>query len=484
MRNSAVLSRTFPARISAVEALLEAMQPRADNAERLRTVANDLDRAGPLYGHAATAATYAAFAELLRTIAMLIQWRAAVFSAEADGQRFLLAAQLRHRQWQAEYGEDANAAVLLAASAPLAQLSTIEEIPSLCRAIAGTPLPVGVFADDRTRIPKSTTEPDKPKPEPPELAVAFLSFLVDSTPAEQVHFMQPGVVYDLELEVRVSRWPEFAQHLIVTPVTIEPRSTYDFPQFQWERPSGEPPYRLRQRGRAVLTAAHGLTARPFEFRYAAAFKPETAEQPIAVIGQRTLLVESIDLAQSPLTGYLAVDQKLIQLRNLLRRLPGITAADLDSVLKVLIVLASLSARALHDRLFRQATSEAQFQSLTRDELRRSPHIAADLEEHPHAAGGITDLSFRGIPIELKYEGETAVSLKECERFFGQAISYAIARGKRVALLCVLDNTPKRSAPYPVEEGIDILAAPTHSGEVQVVTILIQGNMPRPSDLSR
>jgi hypothetical protein len=485
MRNSAVLSRTFPARISAVEALLDAMQPRADNAERLRAVANELDGAGPLYGYAATAVTYAAFAELLRTIAMLVRWRAAVFSAEVDAQRFLTAAQLRHRQWQAEYGADANAAVLVAPSTPLAQLSSIEEIPALCRAIASTPLPVGVFSDERTRIPKEpTAQAREEKPEPPELAVAFLSFLVDSTPAEQIHFMQPGVVYDLELEVRVSRWPESAQHLLVTPVTIEPRSSYEFPDFQWSRPTGDAPYRLRQRGRAVLNAAQGLTARPFEFRYAAAFKPETAEQPVAVVGQRTLLVEGIDLTQSPLTGYLPVDQKLMELRNMLRRMPGITAADLDNTLKVLVVLAGLAARAVQDRLFRDAASEAQFQSQARDELRRAPYVAADLEEHPHVAGGITDLSFRGIPIELKYEDQTALSLKQCERFAGQAASYAIGRGKRVAILCVLDNTPKRSAPYPAEGGIEVLAVPTPKGEVEVITILIQGNLPRPSDLSR
>jgi hypothetical protein len=292
------------------------------------------------------------------------------------------------------------------------------------------------------------------------------------------------VVYDLELEVRVSRWPEGAQHLLVTPVSIEPRSSYEFPQFEWKRPAGEAPYRLRQHGRAVLNAAQGLTARPFEFRYAAAFKPETVEQPIAVVGQRTLLVEGIDLTQSPLTGYLGVDQKLIELRNTLRRLPGITAADLDNTLKVLIVLASLAARAVQDRLFRDATSEARFQSQARDELRREPQVAADLEEHPHVAGGITDLSFRGIPIELKYEDQTELSLQRCERFASQAASYAIGRGKRVAILCVLDNTPKRSAPSPAEEGIDLFALRTRKGEVRVVTILIQGNLPRPSDLSR
>ena len=66
MNDVDVLSQTYPARISAVEALLEATEPRSISAEALRGTADALDEAGPLYGRASTAAVYGAFAELLR----------------------------------------------------------------------------------------------------------------------------------------------------------------------------------------------------------------------------------------------------------------------------------------------------------------------------------------------------------------------------------------------------------------------------------
>jgi hypothetical protein len=46
-------------------------------------------------------------------------------------------------------------------------------------------------------------------------------------------------------------------------------------------------------------------------------------------------------------------------------------------------------------------SEPAFQKEIRQYLRSRPEIGGELDEHPHAAGGITDLSFRGIRLELK-----------------------------------------------------------------------------------
>ena len=74
-------------------------------------------------------------------------------------------------------------------------------------------------------------------------------------------------------------------------------------------------------------------------------------------------------------------------------------------------------------------------------------------------------------------------IDDCQAYVEQAASYAVAKGKRVALLCVLDCSEKDSAPWPADDGIAILksAAPAN---VTVVTFVIQGNITRPSQLSR
>lgn len=486
MQNVAVLSQAFPARISATEALLQAVRSKVNNATQLRQAATDLDSTGPLYGRASTAAVYAAFAELLRTVAMLVDWRAAILSAESDADRFLRGAKERHRLWLSEYGVADAAARLVEASKGIDNVNSIEQIGPVCQSIACTPLPIGVFADKYPIWPSHLRkkQDEDERDAPPELAITFLRFIIDGMPADETHFLTPGEAHDLEIEVRVSRWPDKADSLTLSPVTIEPKSTYDFPVFQFNRPPGIPPFRMQQCGRAVLKVPQSLQARPFEFRYTASFSPANTEQPVAVIGQRTLRIEGFDLSRAPITGYAAIDRKLLQVRDQLRIQPLITANELDNVLKVLAPLCNLAGRALQDALFRNTSNEAQFQDEVRNELRRSPLIASALEEHPKAAGGITDLSFHGIRIELKFEASNSLSLTDCKRFVDQTVSYVVATGKRVGVLCILDNSRKRSPPFPAEEGIEVMAHPTPNSTVSIVTVLIQGNLARPSDLSR
>jgi len=158
--------------------------------------------------------------------------------------------------------------------------------------------------------------------------------------------------------------------------------------------------------------------------------------------------------------------------------------DVKNTLRVLQCLGNLAGRALQDALFKKATEEKDFQAQGRDELRRAPYVGEELEEHPASSGGITDLSFRRIRIELKYADSAPLQVKDCGRFFGQTAMYATGSGKRVGVLCVLDNSAKLNGPFPAADGIELLQHPVQTGSVLVATVLIQGNLPLPSALSR
>ncbi len=485
MKSAVILSKGYSARIEAVEALLRAADDQAADPEQLRTAANRLDESSALYGRASTGIAYSALADVLRITAMLVEWRSAVLEAKPDADRFLRAAIERHKSWLSEYGAPELLQPLAVAIDTSSTWSSIGDVGEFCKRIAATPLPIGVFAPETgsLRLPNVQAKEEEKEPAPVELAVAFLRFAIDDVPAAETHFLTPREAHDLEIEVRVSRWPDKAQTLELAPVTIETSASYDFPRFSFGRPEGKPPFILKQRGRAVLNVAQALHARPFEFKYAAQFRPNTVEQPVAVVGQRTLRIEGIDLSKAPLTGYHRVDRRLIDVRDQLRAQPAMNPEDLAAALVVLTPLASLAARALQDSIFRGTWPEAKFQMWVRDELRRQPHIASELEEHPHAAGGITDLSFRGIRIELKAE-TSPVTMRDCEQFADQTISYVVATGKRVGILCVLDSSPKQAPPFSAEEGIDVLLRRPNEQTICIVTVLMQGNLARPSDLSR
>ncbi len=481
MQRDVILSAVYPARIKAIEALLRIAQGDYPHGTDLTTASSELDEASLRYGHASTAVAYAGLAGLLRIVSALVEWRGAVLDAASDADRFARSAKERYRLWTKEYGDKEPTKALAAASSDIAGLQSFEEVERLCSMIAAIPLPVGVFAEPRG-IVRTTDSESEAKSVPTELSVAFLKFSIDGTAASELHHLTPNEVHDLEIEVRVSRWPGDAEQLRLSPVTIEPSATYAFPDFVFNRPTGQPPFVLVDRGRALLKVAQGLQSRPFEFKYAAEFLPTRVEQPVSVVGHRTLLIEGLDLQANPITGYPNVDRKIVQIRDELRQRGSGVGSDLGDLLKIVSVLSNMAGRAVQDAEFEGIWSEARFQDYVRKELRRRPEIGAELDEHAHASGGITDLSFHGIPIELKAQSKRTLSLGDCQQYVEQTASYVAAKGKSCGVLCVLDCSPKTSAPEPADAGIGILEKSASSGLVAIVVVLVQGNLRRPSSL--
>ena len=329
-----------------------------------------MDEASAQYGLALSAAIYSAFADLLRIAALLADWRTSIVAAEPDTDRFLRAAVERARLWHQEYGDRAEMLALDQAAEQVRSDLALDGVENVCAALAAIPLPIGVYAGAMRRDPAEERQAENARP--PDLAVAFLSFKVDGSGAAEIQYLTPKEVHDLEIEVRVSRWPEGECVLRLAPVTIEAATSYDFPIFELSRPQGEPPYVLRQRGRAVINAENALRAQPFEFKYAAEFAPRQAEQPLAVVGHRTLRIESVDLQRSQLSGYHGVDHRLIETRNCLRLDPLVSREDLESTIIILTALANLAGQAVQDAIFQSCHSEAEFQVFVRADLRRRP----------------------------------------------------------------------------------------------------------------
>ena len=199
-------------------------------------------------------------------------------------------------------------------------------------------------------------------------------------------------------------------------------------------------------------APQSLKARPFEFMYAAEFQPTSAEKPVSIAGQRTLRLDGSKSNLEPKTGYEGIDAKLVSLRNTLRLEPQIFERDLDDLLAVLVPLSNLMGQSVQDNKFPSAIEEKEFQRVVREWLRQQGTIGSQLEEHPCSTGGQTDLSFRGIRIELKSE-PTKLLPEDCLQYAPQAASYAVGTHRRVAILCVLDCSPKKDVPFPIEDGL-------------------------------
>lgn len=476
-------SEVYSTRIEALEALNLVAKGTPGHEIRLHKAAEAVRYSADLYGSAPNATLFKGLGELLEQVALLADWRAAVLVAASDSDRFRKAASARAQTWIEANKDVGSLNVFTEVAEQIKSAQDIGDIAKIAALLAIIPLPVGLFTIPVQSV-RGLHDDGHTREKPEQLTVAFIKFMVDGTPLDEIHFLTPGELHDLDIEVRVSRWPLGATGLIIEPITIEQASTYQMPVFSFPAPPGTGPFQLREKGRVHLVVPHHMNARPFEFKYVAKFTPNSAEQPVSIVGQRTLLLEGIDLARNPITGYRNLDVKIMEVRDRLRQTPGVLQQELLDALTLLAPVANYAGQVVQDNLYESVVSEAEFQKRMRSFLRGHPMIGAGLEEHPRAGGGITDLSFKGIRIELKSESDKPLTLDDCKKFVGQAASYAVASGKRIALLCVLDCSKKERAPFSVEDGIGILMDQQGSSTTFVITVLLQGNLVRPSDLSR
>lgn len=438
-----------------------------------------------LLGQNAAGRRYGLFARLLDSCNYLLQWTSAVRKAEREAERFLRASQQTARDLLKDLTPDPELEPFRQAVSQIETVATVEQVEQIAETLLRIPLPLPLFAEDPPWRP-SVDAPSEDK-DIPRISVAFVSFNLNSSPFGNPQTIEPGLLHDLEIEVRVSDWPKNADKLILDVISVEPSSSYEFPRFSFPRPSGAPPFKLQGKGRLKLNNPQTFLSRPLEFAYRAQFEPE---EPIAIVtveGQRHLNVESFNPVQTPLSGYVQVDFKLKEIRDRARHVPGVRDKELSDFLQILTAIGSVAGQAIQDGIFAGRWSESEFQKEMQKLLRQNPRIGSELEVHPHAGGGITDLSFRGIRIELKAEPDKTISLEDTKRFLGQTSQYATASDRRFGVLCVLDCSPKKAAPGSVANdiGLDQVPPPRQEGlPILVGIVIVRGNLARPSDLSR
>lgn len=477
-----VLAQTYPIRIEAVEALGWTDDPASG--QRLRKCAASLIEVADIYDLAPAAADWRLYATAIEIAALLTDWEQASYTAETDADRYLRAARLRYRALTKGAGETPFAKALTECLAPIEETLEPDAVGALRRAIAMQPLPPAALSKpDRYRHLRA--ERPEPEPRPEDVAVAFLEFTIDGKPAESLHSLSAGQVHDLDLMIRVSRWPNGAERLFIAPISVEPVSMWDFPTFSFLKPAGDPPYTFERQGRMVVRASQGFSARPLEFRYAAQFDPPTDwDERVVVAGQRTLRLTGTDTSRRDATGYGEIDAKIIEIREQLRIEPLVSERDMIDLLAILAPLGNLLGQAVQDKRYPKPIDEATFQKDVQGFLRANTTIGQELEVQSEVAGGRVDLSFRGIRIELKAEQKKKMLPDDCRAYAKQAASYAVGSGRRIAILAVLDSSPKSSMPFPTADGMLIIPVESGTSPIYVVACLVQGGFARPSDLSR
>lgn len=425
---------------------------------------------------------YRAFNKAVEIFLLLADWKHAIRKAEPDAQRFLSSAKLVSSELDTtlSFATDQKLTAFLA---NVESVRDIGELDSIRDELIKWSLPLLLFAHIHTE--SSNKFPSSKQPaEMLQPTVAFVRFDIDGKPAKEWNHLKPNVSYDLSIEVRVSNWPANVRELNLTPITIDPRERDWLPSFKFKKPDGDGPHVFTGTKRAVIELAHSFSARPYEFHYAAEFDDIQSTKDVAIVGHRRLLIEGSDVSSHPISGFIHVDRHLLTIRDKLRTHPGSEPEDLANTMVILAGLGNIYGQAMRDALFKAKTLEHEFQLKVTENLRGRSDIGEELQSHPGAAGGITDLTFRNITLELKVEYGKIIQPKDCSKYFAQTAAYALAVGKKIGVLCVLESTNKTSPVGLVEEDIDVMTHRVGQSQVLIVVVVIRGGFPKPSSYSR
>jgi len=485
--NFEIFHQAFSSRIEVYAALAGALKPSPHDFDRLKEACLELEATISLLGQGDVEDQYRAYHTAIDIFVLLAEWKHAIRNAEPNAKRFLSSAKLK--------ASDVDRSLSFAADerleAFLNQVEVLENVDGLTAILDQLKrwtLPLLLFANLRTqgfsglRLPVSKESSEEP--EKLETTVAFLKFDIDGEPAKHWNYLKPGTSYDLTIEVRVSNWPKDASILSLTPITVDIRERDWLPHFKFDKPEGDGPFILTGTGRAVLEVAHSFGSRPYEFLYAAEFDDTSNCRDVAIVGHRRLLLEGSDVASNPLTGFSNVDRHLLKVRDKLRTFPGLHSDDVANTMIVLGGLGNIAAQALKGGLFEAGMSESAFQNEATKMLRNRSDIGENLQGHPEAAGGITDLTFRDIPIELKVENSKVLFPKDFSKFFDQTAAYAIGLGKRIGVLSVLEASPKSAPVGIIEDDIEVFVHQTGQSPIVIVVVVVRGGFPKPSSYSR
>ena len=329
----------------------------------------------------------------------------------------------------------------------------------------------------------------------PNQMVRVIAFL-DREPVASPQFLSQGKLYRLTFQLRSLGWPDEAIRLRVNLNTTCPPEVYGASVFALDKPSdtANGDYSGQATGHIIFNAGQSNLLDDLVFTVHAAFETEDGElAEVPVIGHNELRIKVVDSPNwLPSTGGRPMDQHIIRLlEELIREYPSIQG-EMTELYPLIEALVRVCATYAQEAAFkgRNDVSEKEFQQTVLRDLRFSLG-ASDVQEHPKQAGGIPDIRFRGVIVELKVEDEDGDRSHLAAKYAPQATQYAGAEARQVSILLVLDLTEKANPPGDIRNDIFVADVHTHGTDdaeppfpAKALIFVVNGNTRNPSSYSR
>ncbi len=356
------------------------------------------------------------------------------------------------------------------------------------------PLPTLYWHLREMNIPsENAAEETDSEPNPLLRVIVFL----DNAPFASPQLLRTNILYPLVFRIRGVVWPDDAVRLRLDLLTTCPSGTFSVSEFTLD-PSGcikdeNGGYHGELTGQIIFTSGQSSLLDDLVFTIRGAFETSDGHfKEIPVIGHNELRLRVTSEDGHPLmTGNRRMDRHIEELVTaLLKNCPGV-GDELTDLLEMLQALTRLLATYAQEAIFKERNDvpESEFQEKVLRDLRFV--LGQDVQEHLSQAGGITDIRYRGVIVELKVEKENGDRVHISKKYTSQSVQYAGVEARQVSILLVLDLTSKDKPPSDIRNDINLTDVETHGGNdgtkqfpSKAFVFVINGNMKSPSTYSR
>jgi len=354
------------------------------------------------------------------------------------------------------------------------------------------PLPTLYWHSRELSIPlRNTTEEPDAASSPLLRVIVFL----DHAPIASPQLLKSNILYPLIFRVRGLIWPDDAVRLRLDLLTTCPPSAFSVSEFTLDPPCciENDEYQGELAGQITFKSGQSSLLDDLVFTVRGAFETSGGHfKEIPVIGHSELRLRVTNEDRHPLmTGNRRLDRHIEELvTKLLKDCPRVRG-ELPDLLEMLQALTRLLATYAQEAIYkgRNDVSESEFQGTVLRDLRFV--LGQDVQEHPSQAGGITDIKYRGVIVELKVEKQNGDREYVSKKYTSQSVQYAGVEARQVSILLVLDLTSKDRPPGDIRNDIILTDVETHGGgdgakefPSNVFVFVINGNMKSPSTYSR
>lgn len=323
--------------------------------------------------------------------------------------------------------------------------------------------------------------------------IRIIAFL-DSLPIATPQLLRSDLLYSVSFRIKGLQWPDEAERFHLQLLSTCPPTEYAVSKFLSSKPdsmnAGE--FELEMQGNIKFNTGQSTLLDDIIFDAQSAFELPSGEMLEAVvIGHNQLRVRVTDDSRQPLlTGNRTLDRHISELATKLVQQCPSAKYELRDLMPMLEALTRLLATYAQEAIYKGETSvkEADFQKQVLRDLRNM--LGQDVQEHVGQAGGLTDIRFRSVIVELKVETTNASRDYLAAKYTPQSSQYSGVEARQAGIVLVLDLTEKEKPPGDIRNDIRLFDVATHGDDggnkypSKAFLFVVNGNMRSPSSYSK